>query len=791
MAPAAEVRPQRRPWRMRTRLTLALLAFIVPLTMLLILSHVENLSERRKSRVESFETVGQTIAAVVDGFARDLETLTLSASITLGDNETDPALLNAPSSSAWLNHIVESSGILRAVFVTDLDGRVIASNGGDASSIGLDLSGRPYIKALQGGADSVWSGAIAGLQTGQTTLVQGRVYKDSEGRPLGYLIAALYSSKLATRLPQDLPEDANVSLFDHEGLLLYASRDLGPNVPRDISASPVFAQARNGRSVLLESGQSPTDPDKRYGAFVPVARTGWVVGFTRPKSVVDGPVESRFLRDMVITVGILVAGFVVMIGIASRLSKPLSTLAQAASAIAEGRQPMMPVEAADADVRQLESAMAEMSRAVAEREQRLEDQAHVLETLEGVGESLATELDFSKAVAAVTSAALDLTQADLAAFFYREGGPESDPQLLSVAGPNQEFPLVGDGPVVQRVLNGETLHVADLLALPGPRIEREFPGDRAKSVRSLLAIPVVSRDGRVHGGLFVVHSAPSRFTDYHEKLAIGLARRAGVIVENAKLYSAALETEERLRRANVAKDEFVGLMSHELRTPITTIYGGARLLQTRRKHLAEEDVTEMIGSIEEEAERLYRLVENLLALARADLNQQTNREVVSVSQAVDQVTRQFAGRHPSRTIEVNLVKDLPPALAESTYLHQVLHNLISNADKYSDARQPIEVVVDVEEDEVVVRVLDRGPGVDLDELDHIFESFYRSERTAKQATGKGLGLTVCKRLVEAMSGRIWARLRDGGGLEVGFSLPVATEVGPGPWLTASESPATS
>ena len=242
------------------------------------------------------------------------------------------------------------------------------------------------------------------------------------------------------------------------------------------------------------------------------------------------------------------------------------------------------------------------------------------------------------------------------------------------------------------------------------------------------------------------------------------------------LEAQAREAEEELRAAGKATTEFIGVMSHELRTPITTIYGGARLLQNRRKSLEEGAAEELIASIEEEAERLFRLVENLLALARSDLGEEIVPDVLPVGPLVEQAVRQFSSRRPGRPLEVNAAPGLPLVLAEPGYVHQVLHNLITNADKYSDAGRPIEVAIEADANEVTIRVLDRGAGVAEAELDQIFDSFFRSQSTARQAGGKGLGLTVCKRLVEAMSGRIWASRRDGGGLEVGFALPAATEV---------------
>jgi K+-sensing histidine kinase KdpD len=328
--------------------------------------------------------------------------------------------------------------------------------------------------------------------------------------------------------------------------------------------------------------------------------------------------------------------------------------------------------------------------------------------------------------------------------------------------------------LVQRALSGQMVRMADLANSPNLQLRPE--DERGAAVHSLIGIPITSRTGHQHGGLFLIHSQVNAFDETQERLAIGLARRASIVIENASLYSEAREIQEELRRSNVAKDEFIGVISHELRTPITTIYGGARLLQTRRKTLPEEATEEMITSIEEESERLYRLVENLLAIARTDLGYEFAKEIINVDAVIDQVVKQFTNRHPVRHIELLIQEDLPAAVGESAYLHQVINNLVSNADKYSPAGLTIEIEAKATRTEVEVHVMDHGPGVPADEMEQIFESFYRSQRTARQASGKGLGLTVCKRLMEAMSGRIWARQREGGGLAVSVALPLAAEL---------------
>jgi signal transduction histidine kinase len=762
---------ERRPWRLRTRLGLTLFVGFIPIVVLVAVSHIENLRDRRDARVESFETIGQTTAAVVDGFTRDLSSLAITTSLALGDANIP---LDQQTVGPYLARIAESYGILRGVFITDLNGKVVASQTGEAN--GTDLSNRNYIQALQKGSESIWSGAIAGSQSGQTTMAYATIIRSNDGKPRAYFVIAFYPSQLIKRLPDNLPDDADVSLIDEHGLVLYSSSD--PDAvgqPRDVSKSSVFIKARQGQVATLRSESSPVDDGAKYGSFAPVPATGWVVGYTRPASAIDGPLRDRFWRDLLIVCLSIGAGFIFMIIASSRLSRPLSRFAAAAAAIARGERPVIYTASADAEVRQLEVAMDTMSRAVADRQERLAAQARVLETLERVGQAMATELDFEKAVISIMEAAAELTQADAVGLFFRPAGGDNNDVALLTYSDHPRFPISADGPLVSETLRGEVVDIPDLLAVQ--RENGHLDAEGSLVARSCLGMPIYSRSGDVFGGLFLLQSRPEAFDDYQRRLAMGLARRAGVVLENARLYSRAREIQEELEQANRSKTEFIGLMSHELRTPLTTIYGGARLLHTRRASLSEEDALELIESIEEESERLYRLIENLLALARADIGDAIARDVFPISPVVDQVVRQFVNRKPGRPVEVRLGENLPEGLplvwAESTYVRQVIHNLVTNADKYSPPGTPIELIATAGDEEMEIRVLDRGPGVPEAEIERIFGSFFRSQTTARSAGGKGLGLTVVRRLVEAMDGRIWAQLREGGGLEVGFSLPLA------------------
>jgi PAS domain S-box-containing protein len=224
----------------------------------------------------------------------------------------------------------------------------------------------------------------------------------------------------------------------------------------------------------------------------------------------------------------------------------------------------------------------------------------------------------------------------------------------------------------------------------------------------------------------------------------------------------------RARDAEAAREAFLGVLSHELRTPVTTIFGFAKVLQRPSLH---SEQAEILRDIEAEADRLYRIVEDLLALSRVEGGITIDGEPVLVQHLVTPVVASEADRWGQVTFETRLPPNLPAVFGERTYVEQVLRNLISNAGKYGTPGTTVDIEAEEGEDEVEVRVLDRGIGVAPDEADRLFELFYRSPQSARTASGAGIGLYVSRGLITAMGGRIWVKPRPGGGSEFGFALP--------------------
>ena len=229
------------------------------------------------------------------------------------------------------------------------------------------------------------------------------------------------------------------------------------------------------------------------------------------------------------------------------------------------------------------------------------------------------------------------------------------------------------------------------------------------------------------------------------------------------------------RERDQARDAFIGMLSHELRTPITTIYAGAKLL-SRERALPEETRASIFEDIHGEAERLHRLVEDVVALTRfGEGALEIGREPVLLQRVLPAVARSEEGRWPGGTFEVRLEQDLPPVAGDATYVEQVVRNLLANAMKYGGPGSCAIVEATHGDGEVLVRVQDEGPGFPMEEAERLFQLYYRSPAVSRKVSGSGIGLFVCARLIDAMDGRVWAANRPEGGAEFGFALRAMEE----------------
>ena len=236
-----------------------------------------------------------------------------------------------------------------------------------------------------------------------------------------------------------------------------------------------------------------------------------------------------------------------------------------------------------------------------------------------------------------------------------------------------------------------------------------------------------------------------------------------------------LEDLQRLRA------EFLGMVSHELRTPLTTIKGSAASALNSTRPFNPTEAHQLFRIIDEQADHMRSLINDLLDVTRIEAGTLSiTPETSAVAALVEQARTAFLGGGAKNSIEIDLPADLPPVAADGQRVVQVLTNLLSNASKYSPASSTIRVTALQEGSHVAVTVADEGRGVSAEDLSKLFRKFSRISGTdgKPEVGGEGLGLSVCKGIVEAHGGRIWAE-SDGPGLgtRLTFTIPVVEEEG--------------
>ncbi|HXK18238.1 MAG TPA: ATP-binding protein [Polyangiaceae bacterium] len=272
--------------------------------------------------------------------------------------------------------------------------------------------------------------------------------------------------------------------------------------------------------------------------------------------------------------------------------------------------------------------------------------------------------------------------------------------------------------------------------------------------------------GRSDRGLLLVACA-DRIADALKLLAlVDTARRAEVDTEV-----------ERNRNA------LLSAVSHDLKTPLASIMtAGSSLLSSAWKK--DAPTRELLETIVQESERMNGLITNLLSATRLEAGRIVlKKEIEALDDLVFGVLSRLSGRLSDHDVDVNIPAALPMISVDAVLIDQLLLNLLENALRYAPSGSPIEIRGSAEDDAVTLEVCDRGPGIPAAEREQVFEKFYRGQAAKQNDGGTGLGLTICRAVVQAHGGSIAIFPRAGGGTRVSFTLPA----GPAPAL-ASEPP---
>ena len=224
------------------------------------------------------------------------------------------------------------------------------------------------------------------------------------------------------------------------------------------------------------------------------------------------------------------------------------------------------------------------------------------------------------------------------------------------------------------------------------------------------------------------------------------------------------------KQAERIKDDFIGMVSHELRTPLTVV--NSAIKTARDKRVSPEDRRVLLEEANSSAESLARILDHLLILARSQAGRMTlDRRQTSVAEVVGTCLKAFHRNYPDRNITKKISRGLPLVLVDQDRLASIITNLLDNAVKYSDGGGAIKISVSQTKADLVVGISDHGNGISLQDQKRLFEPFGRLHPEGSPK-GIGLGLIVCKRLVEAHGGRIWLESKVGRGSTFRFTIPL-------------------
>jgi signal transduction histidine kinase len=303
-----------------------------------------------------------------------------------------------------------------------------------------------------------------------------------------------------------------------------------------------------------------------------------------------------------------------------------------------------------------------------------------------------------------------------------------------------------------------------LLRDPKPDIS---PEDRLHQAY-LLGLPIRQGD-LVRGAIVFVRFGGPVYEDEH----IAIASLAGVMLsmlfERAAWAELQAELQD-LKRQMQLQEDFVSTISHELRTPLGFIKGYSTSLLRQDTSWDEETQKEFLIIIEEETDRLSLLIENVLESARLQSKTlQLRFQPLRLDGVLRDVILRIRARHRDLDVNANL-DSVPPIVGDSVRLAQVFENLFTNAIKYAPG-SPIDILLNQIGNRILVSFIDHGPGIPKDSLPLIFERFYRV-RGEKTVTGTGLGLYICKQIIQAHRGKIWAESTPGHGTTFLIELPM-------------------
>jgi signal transduction histidine kinase/DNA-binding response OmpR family regulator len=432
-------------------------------------------------------------------------------------------------------------------------------------------------------------------------------------------------------------------------------------------------------------------------------------------------------------------------------------------------------------------------RTLEARQQELAQKIEQLEGLGEVGQAVSSSLDLDEVLATIVAHAVQLSGTDGGSIFeFDEAGSEF--RVRTAYGTSDELlerlrriHIGRAGTLVGRAATeGRPLQVSDLRQVPlDPHLQCLLEA----GWQSLVTVPML-REGRIVGALVVRRRTPGGFSEEICDLLETFASQSSLAILNARLFGELERKSAELEIASRHKSEFLASMSHELRTPLNAVIGFSEVLLEHMFGDLNERQDEYVRDIWSSGKHLLDLLNDILDLSKVEAGRMDLEwSTFSVREALENGLALMRERAARKSIDLSL--EVGPQIglihADELRFKQVVLNLLSNAVKFTPEGGAVVVRATSDGSEVSVTVTDTGIGVASADQARIFESFQQGGRGAQHQEGTGLGLTLCRRIIGLLGGRMWLESEVGKGSTFGFVLPLGSpESAPAPRADESE-----
>lgn len=424
---------------------------------------------------------------------------------------------------------------------------------------------------------------------------------------------------------------------------------------------------------------------------------------------------------------------------------------------------------------------------------KYQQETRALENLNYLMRSMSSTLDIQSLIQLAINEATKLCGAESGAFIFCNKDDEHEELLSAYAGNDKGKIENAAKPVSMKVFmelfqNDKTIALDDINLDKRLSEKGQFTGlpTHVIDTHSYLAVPVLSRDGDVLGGMFFSHHKPEIFTDRSARIAEGIASQAAIGIDNAKLYEQIIASEDNYRKmalraegANTAKSEFLANMSHEIRTPMNVIIGLTDILGS--DNLTVEKRDKLLSTMKTSSRQLMELINDVLDVAKIESrNFELQKEPFNLTDVIDDVVNIQSVKAEEKGIVLDATAQENHAcdalIGDPLRVRQVLLNIIGNAVKFTK-KGGVYVFYECAPTEnnyamTKIRIKDTGIGIKKDKLEEVFEKFSQADNSiTREFGGSGLGLSIAQQLTEYMGGKISVKSEINKGSEFIIEVP--------------------